>query len=457
MKKLMFCLALLSIQTTRPFIDRLQAEQCVQELKQQHVCFVSFLFSDILGNTKEVTIPLEHVQDALEHGISFDGSSIAGCGTICKSDMLLKPDISTIRIIPWLTNINTTACIICDIYRDQETPFEHDARSLLRRTIDDVAQIGYTFYVGPELEFFFIDPKTKQPIDQSAYFDLETNVQRAIQKTTLMHLLQQTGINVEKLHHEVATGQHEVSLKYGDACSLADQIILAKYVLRTAAREYGFHVTFMPKPFAQQNGSAMHIHFSLWDNIQQKNAFAPTTKDEALSPLGRSFIAGVLAHAKECSLLFNPTINSFKRLVKGYEAPVFICWGAKNRSALIRLPHVTNEKAVRAELRCPDPMCNPYLAFTALLKAGFEGISTNRSLANAIEENLYTLSADDIAAYNVQELPRSLEQAVDLFAQSSFSHAAFGQSLVQSLVALKHKEVEGYRLFVSEWERDRYL
>lgn len=429
----------------------------INELKEQRVAFVNFVFTDILGGFKEITVPINHALQACTEGLAFDGSSIAGCSTITASDMLLIPDITTTRIIPWLDGINKTAIIICDIYRDEHTPFEGDARSALKRIVQQAANNNYALFVGPELEFFFVQQDGSTPIDTRAYFDAETTVNRHVQKTTMMQVLYGMGINVEKLHHEVATGQHEISLRYGTPVDLADQLILAKYTLKSVAQGYGYNVNFMPKPISGQNGSAMHIHFSLWNTQDKVNLFYDVANPDGISRIGQQFLAGVLQHINELCLFFNPTINSFKRLIPGYEAPTYICWGKKNRSALIRLPQTSGANSKRAELRNPDPLCNPYLAFAALLSSGMQGIMQDYNPVAEVEDNLYKLSATERAARGIKGLPGCLSHAIALFEHSELAREIIGAPAVNTLVALKRKEAAAYQNYITPWELGRYL
>ncbi len=432
------------------------ADLVVEDLKNQHVQFVTFLFTDLLGNAKEILLPLDHVEDALEHGIVFDGSSIAGCANISKSDMLLKPDVDSLRIIPWLQGTNKTALMLCDIYLNEDEPFMGDPRNLLKTVAQEIAQHGYTCNVGPELEFFFLDQENK-PLDQHAYFNAQTDLKRVIQHQSLIHLLKGMGVNVEKFHHEVASGQYEFSIRYGEPIAIADQVILAKYTLQSVMQEYGCKVPFMPKPFKDQNGSAMHIHFSLWDTFAHKNAFFDAEDNYLLSEVGKQFIAGVLHHMPAITALLNPTINSYKRLVPGYEAPIYICWGTKNRSALIRIPEATKPNSVRAELRCPDPMCNPYLAFTALLKSGIDGVIHQRNVPAPIEKNLYTLNSQQLTEAEITSLPNSLASALHNLANSYFAFTSLGSKLLNSFVTLKNKELHAFNTCVTDWEIKKYL
>lgn len=423
---------------------------------QENVQFVNFLFSDINGDAREITVPKHHVADVLEKGLAFDGSSIPGCSNITSSDMFLIPDVNTARILPWLAGINRSAVIICDVYADIDKPHYGDPRNILKKVLQETEDLGYAFNVGPELEFFLIKKDSNEPIDKNGYCSCEINAQQFIQKSSLLHILTSMGIDVEKLHHEVASGQHEISLRYGNALNIADQIILTKFVLQSIAQEYGYQVSFMPKPFAHQNGSALHMHFSLWDNIENRNAFS-NRNDFNVSSIGQQFIAGVLNHVTEFAALFNPTINSYKRLVPGYEAPIYICWGTKNRSALIRAPQVFTQNAVRAELRCPDPMCNPYLAFAALLKSGLDGIKNKRTQIEPIEENLYKISYAECLNRNIQALPHSLEEAVNNLQQSPLALSLMGEKCLEQFVTLKKKEIRDYNTHISSWELQRYM
>ena len=436
-----------------------QVEQILDIIQENKVQFVNFLFINLHGDIKEVTVPAHHVSNALKDGLAFDGSSIAGCANIAESDMLLKPDMDTFRIIPWLQGINKTAVIICDIWLNEDEPYPGDPRSLLKKLTHELNQMGLQFNVGPELEFFFVKKNNNTPCDTKCYWDIETDIQRSIQKSTILFLLGSFGINVEKLHHEVASGQHEISLRYNNAVSVADQLILAKYALKTIALQYDLRVTFMPKPFAGQNGSAMHIHFSLWDLFKNKNAFYHKDGLHQLSKTAEHFIAGILYHIPACTALLNPTINSFKRLVPGYEAPIYICWGTKNRSALIRIPQVKKDQssAVRAELRCPDPSCNPYLAFAALLKAGLDGIEQKHDLPDAIEDNVYTLKTNVLKSNHITALPSSLENALEQIKQSRLMHELLGSKLLEEFVTLKNQEIARYKNHISGWELEQYL
>lgn len=428
----------------------------IEQLQKEQVQFANLLFTDIHGNLKEITIPIKHIAGALEQGLAFDGSSVAGCSHISDSDMFIKPDLSTARIIPWFGGINKIVVLLCDVYKNVQEEHSGDPRCILKTVMQEAADLGYVFNVGPELEFFLMKKDELAPADKLHYCAAETNVQHFIHKSSLVHALLNMDIDIEKLHHEVASGQHEVTFKYGNALNIADQIVLTKFALQSVAKEYGYHASFMPKPFEHENGSAMHIHFSLWDNLQQKNAFC-TSSDYKLSDIGQQFIAGVLYHINDLAAIFNPAINSYKRLFPGYEAPTYVCWGTKNRSALIRIPQVNAQRAVRAEIRCPDPLCNPYLAFAALLKAGLDGIKKKRPLMQPVEKNVYKLTPEECKALHIAALPSCLGEALYNLQHSCLAAQLMGTKTLDQYVSLKREEVSSYNKHISQWELQRYL
>ena len=418
-----------------------QQKQIIQQIEDHKIQFVDFWFTDLLGQLREVIIPAHHVAHALTSGLSFDGSSIPGNSTVDKSDMLLQADTATFTIIPSVSEHTKSARIICDVYRSKNVPYEGDPRYRLKQAEKKAYDLGFEFLVGPELEFFLLN-SDNTPIDSDGYFSAELNLQKKENKKALMWILKAQGVNIEKLHHEVPQGQHEMSIRYAPAWHCADQVIIAKHTISTIAQNLGWNATFMPKPFLNENGSAMHIHFSLRNREDKTNAFYDKNDPTRLSPLAKHFIAGVLKHIQEISALLNPTENSYERLVPGYEAPVYVCWATKNRSALIRIPESdeTDSCAVRAELRSPDATTNPYLAFTAILEAGLAGIENNEELPPAIEENLYTLTQAQIKERNIPFLPISLEQALNWFAESSFVHEKLGERIVSEFIKIKHTE-----------------
>lgn len=435
--------------------------RALKYLSDNGIQYLDFVFSDLHGNLKEVTRPATFAATSFLNGLYFDGSSVPGCATICQSDMLILPDETTLRVIPWTQDDVKTARVICDVFEDDELAYEASPRNVLKKVIDEARSMGYDFLVGPELEFFFLHGKDNSkiiPLDEDKYFASELSAGVADFKRQLFNALIAQGINVEKLHHEVAPGQHEISIQYGNAVDIADQILIAKHTIKTYALNHGLHATFMPKPTHGLNGSAMHIHFSLYDRESQKNAFFDAQEKNLLSPIAKQFIAGVLKHIKEFTALMNPTVNSYKRLVPGYEAPTNICWAPKNRSAIIRIPLASEfqPEAVRAELRSPDPMCNPYLAFAAILKAGLTGIKNEYELPKEISANLYRLDLETIKSYNIDLLPTSLEQAVEELNQSKLAKELLGTHLFEQFISSKLNEVYRYNTEITDWEIKNY-
>ncbi|MBO9316869.1 MAG: type I glutamate--ammonia ligase [Chloroflexus sp.] len=435
-------------------------EMLLRRVEADNVAFVNLQFTDVLGIGKTVTIPVEELPDALDHGVWFDGSSIEGFARLVESDMYLVPDISTYAIIPWDQEHGLiTARLICSVYTPDGKPFAGDPRNVLRRMLDQAAAIGYRFMVAPELEFFLF--KTDQngqilePHDKAGYFDVSTDLATHIRRQ-MARTLQAMGITVEAVHHEVAPGQHEIDLRYADALSSADHLITARVALKAVAQLNGLHATFMPKPLAGVNGSGMHVHQSLVDRETGKNLFADPEDPYGLSPLARHFIAGLLAHARGMCVLLAPLVNSYKRLVPGFEAPVHISWGRTNRSALVRVPRITagRHQATRIELRCPDPACNPYLAYTAMLAAGLDGIRRKLPLRDAAEEDLFHV---DPRARGLAMLPTSLGSALEALREDEVILEAIGPSVAERFLDAKQQEWESYRAYVSQWEIDRYL
>ncbi len=433
-------------------------------LKDQQVAFINFMFSDFNGIMREVTIPIDFVTKAVKDGIGFDGSSIAGYTRIIDSDMLLKPNMQTLHILPWTDEENKTARVICDVYTDDHTPYTSDPRYVLKTVLEEARAMGFDFHVGPEIEFFLCDqdPNNTEnfsPCDSQRYFSAETNAFMANFKCNLLRALKAQNIPIEKLHHEVAPGQHEVVIRYGNALTVADNIIITKQTITALAQLESLTATFMPKPFYGQNGSGMHIHFSLWDRTKNCNAFYSKEDPQHLSKTARHFVAGVLTHIIELNAIFNPTVNSYKRLVPGYEAPTNICWGTKNRSTMIRIPYTNEDQpnAIRAEIRSPDPLCNPYLAFAALLKAGLQGIKNEIELSPAIEENLYQLTDKERKTRNIASLPSSLEQAIAHLQSSELAHNLLGDHLFEEFINYSKQKVAEFNMFVTDWELQAYF
>jgi len=441
--------------------NNMTAQDVLRVAKEQNVAFVHLQFTDIVGIVKGITIPYGQLERALDQGVWFDGSSIQGFARIAESDMYLMPDPATFRIIPWeSTDEAATARIICDVYTPAGDPFPGDPRGVLKRALKDADDMGLVYNTGPELEFFlFHYDESGQPVlhphDKGGYFDYSTDLAIAVRKD-MMSALQDLGIVVEAGHHEVATGQHEIDFEYADALTAADNAITFKYVLKAIAKQHGLHATFMPKPVAGINGSGMHTHQSLVDK-SGKNAFADPKDEFGLSRMAKQYIAGQLYHARGMSAVFAPLVNSYKRLVPGYEAPVYISWARINRSALIRVPQVSDIEATRLELRCPDPSCNPYLTFAVMLKAGLDGVSKEMTPPEALEENLYDLDEARRRAYHVEMLPGSLEEALECLAEDKVIQDALGEHVYERFVSAKMQEWEEYRIQVSPWEVDRYL
>jgi glutamine synthetase len=438
------------------------AKDVLSVVKENDVRFIHLQFTDVVGIVKGITIPEGQLDTALDTGVWFDGSSIQGFARIAESDMYLMPDPTTFQIIPWETNANgKTARIICDVYTPAGEPFPGDPRGVLKRAIKDAADKGFVYNTGPELEFFLFHYDEEgypilTPHDKGGYFDYSTDLAISVRKE-MVAALQDFGITVEASHHEVATGQHEIDFQYADALTAADNAITFKYVLKAIARKNNLYATWMPKPIAGINGSGMHVHQSLVDAETGKNLFADPGDEFGLSAVAKQYIAGQLHHARSMCAVIAPLVNSYKRLVPGYEAPVYISWARVNRSALIRVPRVSTIEATRLELRCPDPSCNPYLAFAAMLKAGLDGIEKGMTPPDALEENLYDLDETRRLARRVSMLPGSLKEALDCLAEDKVIQDALGPHVYERFVSAKTQEWDEYRLQVTPWEVERYL
>ena len=430
-------------------------------VKDQQVEFISLQFTDIIGMVKNVTIPVAQLPDCLDHGVWFDGSAIEGFARIAESDMFLVPDLETFAIVPWDQGAGfTTARIICDVFTPDGKPFAGDPRHVLKTALKDCEKLGLIYNVGPELEFFlFKTDATGQPApdpnDAAGYFDVSTDMASHIRRH-MVRALASFGIEVEALHHEVAVGQHEIDFKYGPALRTADHAVTFRMALKAVAQQHGLYATFMPKPLTGVNGSGMHVHQSFSDAVTGRNLFYDPSDPYGLSPMARQFIAGLLAHAKGMIAILAPLVNSYKRLVPGYEAPVYLSWGRTNRSALVRVPRISARRtqATRVELRCPDPACNPYLAFAVMLKAGLDGIKHSMVLPEAAEEDLYQV---DPRARQLETLPGSLGDALAALQRDDVIADALGQHVLERFVEAKTLEWESYSVAVSQWELARYL
>ncbi|MCC7450569.1 MAG: glutamine synthetase, partial [Anaerolineae bacterium] len=368
------------------------AADLLARVEQDQIRFIDMQFTDVVGVVKNVTIPVTQFSAALDHGTWFDGSSIEGFARIAESDMYLMPDLSTYAVLPWLSNEDKTARIICNVYTPNGQPFLGDPRGVLARVLAEADQMGFIYQTGPELEFFLLKPGLDGnvippvPHDSAGYFEVETSTGAAIRRQ-MVSTLAAFGIDVESLHHEVATGQHEIDFRYSDALRTADNAVTFRVALKIIAQQNGLYATFMPKPLRGVAGSGMHVHQSLWYKANNTNAFADPGDIHGLSQIAKRFMAGQLAHARGMCAILAPLVNSYKRLVVGYEAPVYLSWARINRSALIRVPRAHETGSTRIELRCPDPSCNPYLAFAVMLAAGLDGIRRELPIAEATDEN----------------------------------------------------------------------
>jgi glutamine synthetase len=436
----------------------------LDRVKRDQVQFVQLQFTDLNGLLKGVTIPVTKLEGVLRDGLWFDGSSIEGFTRIFESDMYLKLDMSTYAVVPWSKDSTSSAVVarfMCDVYMPDGSPFEGDPRFILRQQIERAAKMGFIYNVGPELEFFLFRKENHKllplPHDNAGYFDQTTDLAMEIRQE-MTSALRGFGIDVEALHHEVAVGQHEIDFRYADALTMADQASTFKFTLKYIAAHHNLHATFMPKPIAGINGSGMHVHQSLF-TPEGKNLFFDPKDDYHLSSLAKSFIQGQLLHIRAMNAILNPTINSYKRLVVGYEAPVYIAWGQRNRSALIRIPRYTKgrEKAVRAELRCPDPSANPYLAFAVMLAAGLDGIEKKMVPPAPVEENIYEFTAEEAQKRGINVLSRDLLESLEHLEKDKVIRASLGEYTFAKLRDLKLKEWDDYRLQVTPWEIEQYL
>ena len=432
----------------------------VAQTEQNHIKFIDLQFTDVVGMVKNVTIPIHELKSALDYGVWFDGSSIDGFARVAESDMHLRPDPSTFAIIPWLTGEEATARLICDVYTPDSQPFPGDPRSILRRVINGAAQMGFGYNTGPELEFFLLKPNADGslippvPHDSASYFDAPADMAAGLrrQMTTTLEAL---GLQVEAMHHEGADGQQEIDFRYSDALTTADSAVTLRVALKVIAQQNGLYCTFLPKPIRGINGSGMHVHQSLIYTANGKNAFSDPGDAHGLSKIAKQFIAGQLAHARGMCAILAPLVNSYKRLVMGYEAPVYISWARINRSALIRVPRAVDSESTRLELRCPDPSCNPYLAFAVMLAAGLDGIRRDLPVSEATEENIYLL---DKANYSSQDvLPTSLNEALKAMEKDEVICDALGAHTHEVFINAKRLEWEDYRLEVTDWELKKYL
>ena len=434
-------------------------EEILARARELGVSFVRLQFTDILGIVKNVAIPVEELGKALDNQIMFDGSSIEGFTRIEESDMNLRPDPATFAVFPWRPRDGAVARLICDVYTPDGEPFAGDPRYVLKRAMAEAAEVGYTVMAGPECEFFLFqtddegNPTTKTQ-DEAGYFDLAPVDRGEDARREIVLALTEMGFEIEASHHEVARGQHEIDFKYGDCLTTADRVVTLRLATRAIAAKHGLCATFMPKPLFGVNGSGMHVHLSLFAG--GKNVFYDPKGQYGLSETARQFIAGVLLHAPAITAVANPLVNSYKRLVPGYEAPVYISWSAVNRSALIRVPAARGE-GTRIEFRSPDPSCNPYLAFAAIIAAGLDGIKRKLAPPDPVHENIYHLGPAERERIGIRSLPGSLIDALAELKADPVIASALGEHVLTHFVAAKEAEYDAYRIRVHEWEIDQYL
>lgn len=434
-------------------------EQILQECVEKDVEFIRLQFIDVLGIPKNVAITFSQLEKVLNDGMMFDGSSIEGFARIEESDMYLRPDLDTFVIYPWRPQAGKVARLLCDVYTPDGERFMGDPRNILKKTMEDAEAMGYTFNVGNECEFFlFHTDEEGRPTtitnDEAGYFDLDpvdlgTNARRDICLT-----LEEMGFEIEASHHEVAEGQHEIDFKYANALKTADNVMTFKLAVKTIAKKYGLHATFMPKPIFGINGSGMHTNMSLFKD--GKNAFFDPSDDLQLSPIAYSFIAGVLEHVAGFTAITNPLVNSYKRLVPGYEAPCYVAWSASNRTDIIRIP-ASRGAGTRVELRSPDPSTNPYLALACCLAAGLDGIKRNLPAPKSVDVNLFKSTQEERDALGVKNLPGSLYEAIVAMEEDGFVKTVLGDHAYNAFVTSKKAEWDQFRMFVSKWEIDNYL
>jgi glutamine synthetase len=438
-----------------------QRDYVLHTVEERGVRLIRLWFTDVLGSLKSFAISPAELENALEDGMTFDGSSIDGFGRTLESDVLAMPDANTFEVLPWGDAKATEARVFCDIHNLDGTAFEGDPRQVLRRNLQAAHERGYTFFVAPDIGFFYFSPPEKGqapvPLDEGGFFDLTTtDVAGTLRKQTI-RTLETMSIPVEYSFHEDAPSQHEIDLRHTDALTMADSIMTFRLVVKEVAASQGVHATFMPKPLESVQGSGMHVHLSLFDG--DENAFFSTDDSYNLSPVAKQFMAGLLRHAAEITAITNQTVNSYKRLVPGFEAPVHVTWARNNRSGLVRVPVAKrgNPSATRVEFRSPDPACNPYLAFAVMLAAGMRGITEGYELPPEADSNLFEMSDAELNKLGIDLLPQSLSDSLKVMEQSSLVHEALGEHIFEWFLRNKRSEWRSYKTHVSAFEHDRYL
>lgn len=440
--------------------ERIETKEHILKItKEQDIKFINLWFTDILGFLKSVAITVEELEGALERGLGFDGSSIQGFARIDESDMIALPDPTTFQILPWRPREHQgVAKLFCDIYWPGGQSFEGDPRYVLKRNLKRAADMGYTFHVGPELEYFYFkDSRETQPLDEGGYFDMTPpDIASDLRRETIL-TLEEMGIGVEYSHHEVAPSQHEIDLRYTDALTMADSVMTYKLVVKQVAQNHGVFATFMPKPVFGVNGSGMHVHMSLFKG--DRNAFFDNNDPHHLSQIAKHFVAGLLKHAPAITSVTNQWVNSYKRLLPGYEAPVYITWARRNRADLIRIPEYQpgREEATRIEFRSPDPACNPYLAFSVILAAGLEGIEKEYEPPPPVEKNVFEMTEQERQEGGIGTLPGSLYEAIKLTEGSELVKKALGEHVFNTFIHNKKVDWDDYRTQVTDYELKRYL
>jgi len=434
-------------------------EDVLNIVKKEKVLFIRLQFVDILGMPKNIVIPPNRLEDALDNGIPFDASSIAGYATIEESDKIAMPDPKSLVILPEEIEKRKTAKLNCDVFEPNGKRFVGDTKYILEKIMNKAKKMGYIYNTGPECEFFLFkkedDLYTTTPNDAAGYFDLSHRDLAEGVRADICLALDDLGVETYTSHHEVSDGQHEINFHYSDAVTVADRVITLKYVTKVIARKHNLHASFMPKPLFGKNGNGMHTHLSLF-TLSGKNAFYSQKNKNQLSPLAKNFIGGLLAHIKEITAILNPTVNSYKRLVPGYEAPTYISWANRNRSALIRIP-TGRGKGTRCELRSPDLSGNPYLQFAVMLAAGIKGIEGKIAPPDSVEKNIYELSEREMEKYNIRHLPESLGHALAFMEESELLKDVLGDHIFNNFLHVKRKEWNNYRTQVTPWELDKYL
>ena len=440
-------------------MSRYSKEEIIRMVHEQDVEFIRMQFTDIFGQLKNVAITASQIEKAVDNQIMIDGSSIEGFVRIEESDQYLRPDLDSFAILPWRPQHGRVARLICDVYNPDGTPFIGDPRGALKRVLKKAADMGYSFNVGPELEFFLFETDeqgkpTTRTGDEAGYFDLGPLDHGESTRREICMALEAMGFEIEASHHEVAAGQHEIDFKYADALTTADRIMTFKLAVKSISQKNGLHATFMPKPVFGINGSGMHTDMSLFKD--GRNVFFDESDPRKLSKIAYSFIAGILAHVKGMAAITNPLVNSYKRLVPGYEAPCYLAWSASNRSALIRIPAARGQ-ATRVELRCPDPACNPYLTLAVCLAAGLDGIEKGMTPPEETTENIFAMDAETRAAKGIDSLPGSLSESVDAMEKDDVVAEALGRHIFDYYTAGKRREWDDYRTAVSDWEIAKYI